>query len=319
MLKAIITGGSGFIGYNLAQYLESDPWHSWDIVIVDDLSSGLLKNKINSAKYCYQSILFPGFFKKLVGDFSPDVIFHLAAIPRVSYSVDFPVETFQANVAGTIEILESVKVNKLQSQCKIINTSSSSIYGGKSALPVSSFAQANPQSPYALDKWQAEEWCRMYAKFYDIDVVNLRLFNVFGRHSRFGGAYSTVLSAWLYHIFIDNKSLPYLEGDGNQTRDFCWVKNVVSAFMLASQSKQKFNGESFNVAQGESHSLLECKNLLENISGKKINLELRPDRIGDVKHTLADISETIKVLGYNPDKNFEQQVEDMCDWYRTEY
>lgn len=319
MIKAIITGGCGFIGYNLNLALESDPWQSWKVIVIDDLSSGYRNNRVDGVTYIYDSITKDGLLDSVVKKFVPDVIFHLAAIPRVSYSVKFPVETFQANVLGTLKVLDAVKNAGLQDICKIVNTSSSSVYGGKSPLPTASSAPCSPQSPYALDKWQAEEWCKMYAKLYNLDVVNLRYFNVFGPHSRSNGAYSTVLSAWLFSLFVDQNVKPYLEGDGIQSRDFCNIKNVVNANLLCQSHSGRFHGESFNVAQGKSHTLLQVKDILENISGKKLDLEMRPERVGDVKHTLADISDTQKVIGYNPETDFENQVKVMADWYANSY
>lgn len=319
MLKALITGGCGFIGYNLVLALESDPWQAWDVIVIDDLSSGLRSNHVKGVDYIHESILKEGLLDTVVSRFMPDVIFHLAAIPRVSFSVKHPVETFNANVLGTLKVLESVRKSKLPHACRIINTSSSSIYGDSAPRPTHRLTPGNPQSPYALDKWQAEEWCRMYAKLYNLDVVSLRYFNVFGPHSRFGGAYSTVMSAWLYSLFVDPSVTPYLEGDGLQSRDFCFVENVVKANLLCQSHIARFEGESFNVAQGQSHTLLQLKEIIEQATGKIINLERRPERVGDVKHTLADITDTCNILGYDPRRDFVNQVKIMADWYATSY
>lgn len=316
-MRAIVTGGAGFIGYNLCKALDNDPWNSWEVVVIDDLSSGRKENKISGFQYIYESINKPGIFENTLKKFHPDVIFHLAAIPRVSYSVSNPMETFKANTLGTMEILESIR--KTGKKCRLINSSSSSIYGDTAPRPTHPSTFGNPKSPYALEKWQAEEWCRIYSKYYDLDVVSLRYFNVFGPGSLFNGGYSTVLSAWGYHLFVDPSTSPYLEGDGSQSRDFCYVDNVVQANLLSARRTEKFSGESLNVAHGESHSLIEVKNILEQISGKKLALENKPERIGDVKHTLADITETKKIIGYSPKIDFEIQVNTMMDWYKHSY
>lgn len=167
-------------------------------------------------------------------------------------------------------------------------------------------------------------------KVYDVTVPNHIIYvrrngfccwsgNCFGKHSLFGGPYSTVLSAWLYSLFVDQSVRPFLEGDGTQTRDFCCVDNVVSANLLAAQSSIKFKGHVFNIAQGESHSLIYVKELLEKISGKSLNLEMRAPRKGDVKNTLANIDHARRILGYNPDTNFDNQVEVMANWYKESY
>lgn len=316
-MRAIVTGGQGFIGHNLCTALMNDQWANWQVTSVDDLSGGCPSNRVHGVMYCHFSILDED-FENLVATAKPDVIFHLAAIPRVSFSVENPAATAKANLGGTLKILEIVRKYSLGT--RIINSSSSSIYGGASQLPTPESYLANPQSPYALQKWHAEEWCRMYAKFYDIDVVTLRYFNVIGPHSRFGGAYSTVLSAWLYHICVDRKYKPFLEGDGMQSRDFCNVTNVVQANMLCAVDKRDyFAGQAYNIAQGSSHTLLDCKEILEKITGCKLNLEERPERLGDVKHTLADISFARQDLKYTPDTDFEQQVRTMAEWYLRDY
>lgn len=295
-MRALVTGGAGFIGYNLCQFLAS---HNYNIVVIDDLSSGSRLNIVEGIEYHFCKVQHNCIVDRIIRSHEPEVIFHLAAIPRVAYSVDNPETTSDANIMGTISVLEAVR--KSGRNIRVINSSSSSIYGEASQLPTTESCPANPQSPYALQKWQSEEWGRMYASMYGMDVVSLRYFNCFGKYSRYGGSYSTVLSAWLYHLYVDNSVVPYLEGDGLQSRDFCFVDNVVQANHNAAVSKNKFNGESYNISQGDSHSLLECKSLLESISGKNIELEIRPPRKGDVRHTLADINAARQRIKYNPE------------------
>ena len=142
---------------------------------------------------------------------------------------------------------------------------------------------------------------------------------MFGPLSVFGGAYSTVLSAWLYKLYVDEDYDAFLEGDGKQTRDFCFVDNVVSANILAAEKEGRFDGEVFNVGQGEAHSLLECREVLEKIAGRSLPLVEKPPRVGDVKNTLADVRKARDVLGFHPDTDFEKQVAVMAAWYRDEY
>jgi nucleoside-diphosphate-sugar epimerase len=312
-MRYIITGGCGFVGFNLINAICADPDN--EIVVIDDLSTGTKKNYVCGVKYYYNSI--NDVAEKVIKEFQPDTIFHLAAVPRVPYSIEHPFETFNANVVSTICLLETIR--KYSHQSRLIFSSSSSIYGGADTLPTPETEKSNPKSPYALQKWQSEEWISMYTSLYSIDACILRYFNVFGPHSRYGGAYTTVLGAWLYSIYVDKTVIPHLEGDGLQTRDFCYVDNVVQANILASQYSGKFKGEAFNIAQGDKHSLNDCKMLIEKISGTMLNLEMRPTRVGDVKHTLADISLAKKILGYNPSTNFEEQVKSMADWYKDEY
>jgi len=309
-MKAIVTGGLGFVGSNLCQRLVND---NWKLIVIDDLSTGYQENHIKATTWLLTTLGSKQSILTLSEIENVDVIFHLAAVPRVTYSIDFPFKTANANVLGTIAVLEYARTSK--NKPRVIYSSSSSIYGGTDILPTPETCPANPQSPYALQKWQGEEWCRMYSKIYGIDTVCLRYHNIFGRGSRYGGSYSTVLSAWLYSTLIDPSISPYIEGDGFQTRDFTFVDNVVEANILAATSKEKFQGDAFNIGHGQTISLMDCKKTLEEIFNKKFDLEKRPDRKGDVRNTWADISKARKILKYNPVIDFKSQLEKMAKWY----
>lgn len=315
-MKAVVTGSNGFIGFNLCQELHKQ---QWQVVGIDDLSSGSAENTVDGFQYHYIQIQEKGSMRQILSEFRPDIIFHLAAVPRVSYSVENPYASVEANVLGLVSLLEGVVKAGLAAETRFVNTSSSSVYGGAEVRPTPETHRCAPQSPYALEKYQGEQWCRMFAELYDVDVVSLRYFNVFGPYALFGGAYSTVLSAWLYHLYVEPNDSPFLEGDGTQTRDFCFVDNVVQANLLAATRPEKFAGEAFNIAQGRSVSLLECKGLLERISGKTLDLQQKPPRVGDVKHTLADISFAQTQLHYQPTTDFEDQISQTAEWYKTSY
>ena len=200
-MKAIVTGSNGFIGFNLCKALKKK---RWQVLGIDDLSSGLAENTVDGFRYEWVKIQNKALMEQILSDFQPDVIFHLAAIPRVAYSVKNPYSTAEANILGTISILEAVVRAGLVAQTRIVSASSSSVYGGADEMPTPETYPGYPQSPYALEKYQGEQWCRMFAELYEVDVVCLRYFNVFGPHALFGGAYSTVLSAWLYHLYVDS-------------------------------------------------------------------------------------------------------------------
>lgn len=319
-MRAIVTGGAGFIGHNLVRALLDK---NWEVLVVDDLSSGKSWNTWEGAEYRIAALEKGELnarnnIEEAAEEFAPNVIFHLAAVPRVSYSVEYPYETTQSNILSTMAVLDAAR--KLEGRSpRIVYTSSSSIYGGADVLPTPPDHPADPQSPYAMQKWQGEEWCRLYAKLYGLDVVSLRYFNCFGPHSYYGGAYSTVLSGWLYSLYVDPNVRPFLEDDGLQSRDFCFVDNVCQANILAAEHPSTFTGEAFNIAQGKAHTLLDCKEILERISGKTLDLEKRPRRIGDVRDTLADIASARSVLGYSPTIDFENQIQKMAEWYEHSY
>lgn len=315
-MKAIVTGSNGFIGFNLCKELKR---REWIVVGIDDLSSGLAENEVEGFEYIRGQVQDKALVEGLLGEFRPDVLFHLAAIPLVSFSVENPFFTAEANVMGTMSLLEGVVKAGLAEKTRVVNTSSSAIYGGADVLPTPESNPSDPQSPYGLGKYQGEEWVRMFASLYGLDALSLRYFNVFGPHSLFGGAYSTVLSAWLYHLYVNPDYEAFVEGDGTQTRDFCYVDNVVQANLLAATRERRFNGEAFNVAQGRAYSLLDCQELLVKITGKELKLAKKPPRIGDVKHTLADISFAQQELGYEPSTDFEQQLIQMAEWYKCCY
>ncbi len=312
-MKALVTGGAGFIGFNLCKRLVED---GWCVTVIDNMSSGHEGNVLPEVAYNREDITYRSVVSQILAT-GFDTVFHLAAIPRVSYSVEHPYLTAQTNVMGTLNILEEARV--AEKRPRIIYSSSSSVYGSVDVLPTPEYHSKHPLSPYALEKWQAEEWCRMYAELYDMDIVSLRYFNAFGPYSRYGGAYSTVISAWLYSLYVDPKSRPYLEGDGGQTRDFCFVDNAVAANIAAATLHSQWHGEAYNIAQGSAHSLIEVRDILEKISGQTLDIEWRPPRVGDVKDTLADISNAEIDLGYNPDTDFEAQIEKMAKWYREDY
>ena len=315
-MKAIITGCHGFIGYNLSKKLKQ---LDWDVLGIDDLSSGLDSNRIEGFEYVNEKIQNRDKMAEVLARFRPNVIFNFAAVPRVSYSVENPFDTTEANVLGTVSLLEGIVKNDLIGHTRFIMSSSSSVYGGADLLPTPEEYPCSPRSPYALQKYQDELWIKMFVDLYGLDALSLRYFNVFGPHAIFGGAYSTVLTAWLYHLYVDNEYQPFLEGDGTVSRDFCFVDNVVQANILAATRDRPFTGQPINVAQGKSHTLTQVKEMLEEISGRDLNLEKRPSRVGDVDHTLADISRAKEELGYNPTTDFINQLAQMADWYRTSY
>jgi len=316
----LVTGCAGFIGANFVrQFKEQFP--DTQIVGIDDFSSGRRDALSSDITFYEGSILDEQLLKKIFSEHKPEYVFHFAAMPRVSLSVDYPAETTAANILGTVQIFEQAHKNGTK---RVIFSSSSSVYGGADKMPTREDENPpNPQSPYALQKWACEPFAQMFSKLYGLDTVCLRYFNVFGPGQYGNAPYSTVMSAWLEAMYFPGQAKdangvvkrPFLEGDGTQSRDFCYVDNVVQANILAMQHAEPLKGDVFNVGHGERTSLIEVKDLIEKYTGQKMDLEMRPPRVGDVKHTQADISKISSTLGYKPTVNFEEGLKRTVEWF----
>jgi len=309
----LVTGSAGFIGSNFVKTFQNR-FPKTKIVSVDDLSSDNEIIRGKNIKFFKNSICNEKFLDKVFKKFKPEFVFHFAAIPRVSFSVEHPAETTFVNVYGTALLLEKCRDHKVK---KFILSSSSSVYGGAKKLPTKeSENPPSPISPYAFQKYADEELCRLFSNLYGLETVCLRYFNVFGPGQYGTSAYSTVVSAWLeYLYFPKTKKLAFIEGDGKQSRDFCFVDNVVDANIRAMQTNKKIKGEAINIANGDRINLLAVKKLIEKYTGKKLILEKRPQRVGDVRHTQADISLAKKLLNYEPLVYFEDGLKQTISWF----
>ncbi len=308
----IVTGSNGFIGANTCRRLVD---LGEEVIGVDDLSSGLAKDSVDGAEYHVHCITDVEWLTRLFQDTKPRAVLHLAAVPLVPRSVEHPLESANSNLLGTVSVLEAVLKAQLVGRTRVVFASSSSVYGGAEQLPTPETHRCDPQSPYALAKLQSEGWCKLFHRLYGLDVVSLRYFNVFGPGARFGGAYSTVLPAWLHHLYVDGSCQPYVEGDGTQSRDFCFIDSVVQANVTAATRARGFAAEVLNVARGRAYSLLDVKAALEEIAGRELLLERRPPRVGDVKHTLADILQVQKALDYAPSNDFLAELAKTAAWF----
>ena len=312
-MRIIVTGSNGFIGWHTCKQLVQQ---GIDVIGVDDLSEGAPGNTVEGVRYHALSVADAGEMVRLMREAQPEAVIHLAARPRVRFTVEQPLQSSTANLLGTIAVLDSLLRAELIEKTRFVFASSSAVYGVTDVLPTPETHPCDPQSPYALQKHQCEQCCRMFHRLYGLDVVSLRYFNPFGPGAAFGGAYSLVLSAWLYHLYVDPAYRPYLEGDGTQTRDFCSVEDVAWANVRAATRAGSFTGEALNIAQGRAYSLLDVKGALEEVCGRQLDLERRPPRTGDVTHTLADITRAKEELGYRPSTDFRGQLERMASWFR---
>lgn len=310
--RALVTGGAGFIGSNLAtELIQRDV----SIDIVDDMSSGHIEfvpsfKKVNLLVTSFDSDII----LNLVKNKTYDVVFHLAAIPRVSYSVEHPLETHETNVNATLKLMDACRGNVK----RFVFASSSSVYGGANILPTPTNSVKNPKSPYALQKSIIEDYLLLYHKLYKLDSICLRFFNVFGPNQLGDSPYSTAVSAWLTAIH-SGKSMR-CDGDGTQSRDMCYVDNVVDACIRSAEINGVFAAEPMNVACGDrttNRQILDY--LIEKYPTAKYHYaDWRP---GDVMHTQADISRTNELIGYSPFTlvRFWEGLNRTINWYENNW
>lgn len=305
-MKVLITGIAGFIGSNLAERCLKE---SWEITGVDDFSNGHREFLPDSDGVCfYASDFADDHVLQMIRDEKFDVVFHLAANPRVSYSVEHPFETNDVNVTKTLQLMDACRGNVK----RFVFASSSAVYGQASSLPTGVWAEKKPNSPYGLQKSIIEDYLTLYSTLYGFESVALRFFNVFGPNQLGGSPYSCAISAWLTAI---KKGQPCRsDGDGSQTRDMCHVDNVVEACVLAAKSLEPLRARRFNVATGVSISNADILKILLSTYKTAYAVEA-PWRAGDVMHTLADITKTTTVLGYKPIKDVGEGIVETIRWY----
>jgi UDP-glucose 4-epimerase len=310
----LVTGCAGFIGANFVRQFVDD-FPDAEVIGIDDLSTGKREALHSNITFYENSILNTVLLDKIFKEHKPEYVFHFAALPRVSYSLEQPRLSSEVNIIGTVAVLETAKNHGVK---RLIYSSSSSVYGGAKKLPTKeSDNPPNPRSPYAVQKYAGEPFCRVFSELFNLDTVCLRYFNAFGPGQYGDSPYSTVVSAWLESIYFPSSKTAFIEGDGSQSRDFCYVDNIVQANILAMRAKNNFNGEVINIASGKRTTLKEVKRLIEKNTGQILRLEKRPSRPGDVRHSLADIGLAKKLLGYAPRADFEAGLVDTISWYKS--
>ena len=312
-MSILVTGNAGFIGSNFTKQFKAK-FPDEEIVGIDDFSSGRREAITPGVVFYEGSITDESLLEKIFSQHKPEYVFHFAAVPRVSYSVEHPIETTDVNVVGTVALLF---VSQKHGVKRFISSSSSSIYGGAKILPTKEEENTpDPKSPYAAQKICGEIFCKVFSELYNLDTVCLRYFNVYGPGQYGDSAYSTVISAWLEALYFPEKKKAFIEGDGTQSRDFCYVDNVVDANIKAMEFNKSFNGEAFNIAHGERTTVNEVKNLIEEYTGKKLDLEQRPPRMGDVAHTHADINKAKEWFGFEPKVKFTDGLKEAVKWFQ---
>lgn len=309
MYRVLITGAAGFIGSNLAKTCINK---GWLVDGVDDMSNGhseFVPHGMNFfMTYDFASELVLTKVKSGVYDY----VFHLAAVPMVSYSVEHPLKTHDINVTKTLELMEACR-DRIK---RFVFASSSSVYGLADELPTTETAEKSPKSPYALQKSIVEDYLKVYYSLYGLDSAALRFFNVFGPHQIGGSPYSTAISAWLTAI-KSGRSMRS-DGDGSQSRDLCYVDNVVDVCIRAATHPEPLKADVFNVACGDRTTNLEILQYLKKRYPESTSHDA-PWRAGDVMHTQASIEKTKNVLGYKPLVDVWQGVDKTIEWYENNW
>jgi UDP-glucose 4-epimerase len=305
-MNYLVTGGAGFIGSNLVKSL----MNYGNVTVIDNLSTGNIKNiqsYINNKKITFEKINITNLTQIKQYFQGIDYVFHLAAIPNVGRSVDDPLRSHEANATGTLNVLIAARDNDVK---KIIYSSSSSVYGDTPELPKKETMKPNPLSPYAVTKLTGEHYCNVFSEIYGLKTVSLRYFNVYGPNQEPHSEYSAVIPNFITKILRDER--PTIYGDGNQTRDFTYVKDVVNANLLAIQND---SDGVFNIAGGKRISINELFKKISSTLGKDIQPVYDKPREGDIRDSLADISKAKKYLGYEPDYNLSKGLEETIEWY----
>jgi nucleoside-diphosphate-sugar epimerase len=307
---ALVTGGAGFIGSHIAAALLDAGAR---VRVLDDLSTGHRENieEIGGdLDFIQGSVADEKLLDKALE--GVEVVFHEAAIPSVPRSVEAPRQTHVASVDGTFSLLLAARDNKVR---RVVYAASSSAYGDQPTLPKVETMQPDPLSPYAVAKLVGEYYCQVFTRVYGLETVSLRYFNVFGPRQDPGSQYSGVVSRFISSLCSAER--PVIYGDGEQSRDFTYIDNVVAANLSAASAKDAA-GKVINVANGRRITLNELLAELKELTGKQdITAEYREPRVGDVRHSLADNSLAREFLGYEVKVDLREGLQRTIDWWKS--
>jgi UDP-N-acetylglucosamine/UDP-N-acetylgalactosamine 4-epimerase len=313
-MKILVTGGAGFIGANLVEELLKN--EQVEVVrVLDNLATGSARN--------IEALLSNSRFQFLEGDIRSyetclnacdgmDVISHQAALGSVPRSINDPLTSNEVNVTGTLNIFTAAKERDIK---RVVYAASSSTYGDHPGLPKVEDQIGNPLSPYAVTKYVNELYARVYANVYGLELIGLRYFNIFGPKQNPQGAYAAVIPLFMKAVL--NNEPPIINGDGEHSRDFTFVANAVQANIraLTTQNAAAVN-QVYNIACGAQTSLNELFEEIKSIAGSDLAAQYGPDRKGDVKHSLADISKASRLLNYQPEVSVKDGLKATFEWYR---
>ena len=305
-----VTGGAGFIGSHIAGTIAAS---GAKVRIIDDLSTGHRENLdelSGDIEFIEGSVADRALMTRSLRDV--EVLFHEAAIPSVPRSVEDPEQTHIASVDGTFNLLLAARQQKVR---RVVYAASSSAYGDQPTLPKVEDMTPDPLSPYAVAKLVGEYYCQVFTRVYGLETVSLRYFNVFGPRQDPGSQYSGVVSRFISTLC--SNQTPVIYGDGEQSRDFTYIDNVVSANLKAATTT-KGVGQVINVALGERITLNQLLTELKELIGRvEVVAEYREPRVGDVRHSLADITRAKELLGFEPVIELREGLQRTVDWWKS--
>src|SRR5215212_10714213 len=306
----LVTGGAGFIGSHIAAALAGSGAR---VRVLDDLSTGHAENLEEiggDMEFVRASLLDADALGRALE--GVELVFHEAAIPSVPRSVEDPEATHRACVEGTFALLVAARRAGVR---RVVYAASSSAYGDQPTLPKAEEMRPEPLSPYAVAKLVGEYYCQVFTRVYGLETVSLRYFNVFGPRQDPGSQYSGVVSRFISSLLSGEQ--PVIYGDGEQSRDFTYIDNVVAANLSAASAKEA-SGKVINVANGQRITLNELLSELKDLTGKRdVTAEYREPRVGDVKHSLADITLARQYLGYESKVALREGLQRTIDWWKS--
>ncbi|MGV3503745.1 MAG: SDR family oxidoreductase [Adhaeribacter sp.] len=310
----LVTGGAGFIGSNLVEYLLK--YKAGKVRVLDNLSNGFQKN--------IRAFLNNPAFEVMEGDIRDvdtcmkacegiDIVLHQAALGSVPRSIKDPVTTNNVNIGGFVNMLLAAKEQQVK---RFVYAASSSTYGDSKSLPKVEDKIGKPLSPYAVTKYANELYADVFGKTYGMEIIGLRYFNIFGPRQDPNGAYAAVIPLFIDAV-LKGKG-PRINGDGGQTRDFTFVENCVEANIRAALTDNpEAVNQVYNIAVGDRTSLNDLFNILKEEAGSGIEPEYGPDRAGDIRDSLADISKAERLLGYKPRVRIREGLKQTLDWFKN--
>ncbi len=310
MKRVLVTGGAGFIGSNVVRLLTK---RGYRVVVLDNLTTGYLENLegIQGADFVKGDVTDADTLENVVKENGVEMIFHLAGTVGNLKSIEFPKVDAQVNVLGTLNVLEVARHSKVR---KIVYSSSAAIFGELRYLPIDEMHPVEPDSPYGVTKLAGEKHCLCYSRLYDMSIVCLRYFNVYGRNQRYD-PYGNVIPIWTHNALSGRPLTVY--GEGNQSRDFINVEDVALANVMAGE-KEKLSG-AFNIGTGISITINDLAGVFKDIYSDSVQIVYQPPRKGEVMHSRADITKATTAFGFVPAVSIVDGLKSYTEWIRAEF